>query len=165
MGRCSLRAHLRGLAYHRRAPRRPLRPPPGVPRRRRGVHGDLGCVRRFEEVQAALAVAGVDPTSLSADWLDLPLLFHYGRSDATVAFYGANLPVADVEEAVFSVDALRDRVTSFMLVLGDREMEDGKVAVRERTKGDIGAMSLDEFKQMATRLVMTRALQNNGLES
>jgi threonyl-tRNA synthetase len=49
----------------------------------------------------------------------------------------------------------------FMLVLGDREMEEGKVAVRERTKGDIGAMSLDDFREMATRLVKTRAL-NNG---
>src|SRR5207247_4168261 len=48
----------------------------------------------------------------------------------------------------------------FMLVLGDREMEDSKVAVRERIKGDIGAMSLDEFKEMATRLVKTRALTN-----
>lgn len=48
----------------------------------------------------------------------------------------------------------------FMLVLGDREMEEGKVAVRERTKGDIGAMSLDDFKEMATRLVKTRALNN-----
>jgi threonyl-tRNA synthetase len=49
----------------------------------------------------------------------------------------------------------------FMLVLGDREAEQGQVAVRERTKGDIGAMSIDEFKQMATRLVSTRALTNN----
>lgn len=48
----------------------------------------------------------------------------------------------------------------FMLVLGDREMEQSQVAVRERTKGDIGAMSLDEFKQMAQRLVETRALVN-----
>ncbi|HSV32876.1 MAG TPA: threonine--tRNA ligase, partial [Pyrinomonadaceae bacterium] len=48
----------------------------------------------------------------------------------------------------------------FMLVLGDREVEEGKVAVRERTKGDIGAMSLEEFKQMAQRLVETRALKN-----
>jgi len=53
----------------------------------------------------------------------------------------------------------------FMLVLGDREIEETKVAVRERTKGDIGAMSLEEFKEMATRLVKTRALNNNGLES
>jgi threonyl-tRNA synthetase len=49
----------------------------------------------------------------------------------------------------------------FMLVLGDREAEQGQVAVRERTKGDIGAMSIEEFKQLATRLVETRALTND----
>jgi threonyl-tRNA synthetase len=48
----------------------------------------------------------------------------------------------------------------FMLVLGDREVEDGKVAVRERLKGDIGAMSLEEFREMAQRLIKTRALTN-----
>ena len=53
----------------------------------------------------------------------------------------------------------------FMLVLGDREIEETKVAVRERTRGDIGAMSLEEFKEMATRLVRTRALNNNSQES
>ena len=48
----------------------------------------------------------------------------------------------------------------FMLVLGDREVEESKVAVRERTKGDIGAMPLDEFKEMARRLVESRAITN-----
>ncbi|MDX6693546.1 MAG: threonyl-tRNA synthetase [Blastocatellia bacterium] len=48
----------------------------------------------------------------------------------------------------------------FMLVLGDREMEEGKVAVRERSRGDIGAMTLAEFKEMAQRLVASRALVN-----
>jgi threonyl-tRNA synthetase len=48
----------------------------------------------------------------------------------------------------------------FMLVLGDREMEQGKVAVRERTKGDIGVMTLDEFKEMAQRLADSRSLVN-----
>ena len=48
-----------------------------------------------------------------------------------------------------------------MLVLGDREIEEGKVAVRERTKGDIGVMSLEGFKQMAQRLIETRALTND----
>src|SRR5207253_7538406 len=46
----------------------------------------------------------------------------------------------------------------FMLVLGDRELEESKVAVRERSKGDIGAMSLAEFTVLAQRLVETRAL-------
>ncbi|HET9478302.1 MAG TPA: threonine--tRNA ligase, partial [Pyrinomonadaceae bacterium] len=49
----------------------------------------------------------------------------------------------------------------FMLVLGDREMEQRAVAVRERARGDIGSMSLEEFKEMARKLVETRALTNN----
>jgi threonyl-tRNA synthetase len=53
----------------------------------------------------------------------------------------------------------------FMLVLGDREMEQGKVAVRERVKGDIGVMSLEEFIGMARRLVESRALRNDSPES
>jgi threonyl-tRNA synthetase len=48
-----------------------------------------------------------------------------------------------------------------MLVLGDREMEQKTVAVRERAKGDIGVMSFEEFKKMARGLVETRALTNN----
>jgi len=48
----------------------------------------------------------------------------------------------------------------FMLVLGDREMEQKNIAVRERSKGDIGVMSLGDFKDMARRLVETRALTN-----
>jgi threonyl-tRNA synthetase len=53
----------------------------------------------------------------------------------------------------------------FMLVLGDREMEQGVVAVRERTRGDIGVMTLDEFKEMARRIVDSRAITNDSLES
>jgi threonyl-tRNA synthetase len=49
----------------------------------------------------------------------------------------------------------------FMLVLGDREMEQRVVAVRERARGDIGVMSIADFKEMARRLVETRALTNN----
>jgi threonyl-tRNA synthetase len=49
----------------------------------------------------------------------------------------------------------------FMLVLGDREMEQNQVAVRERLKGDIGAMSLAEFSEMARKLVAERALVNS----
>jgi len=48
----------------------------------------------------------------------------------------------------------------FMLVLGDREMEQGTVAVRERSQGDIGVMPLAEFKDMARRLIEMRALTN-----
>ena len=48
----------------------------------------------------------------------------------------------------------------FMLVLGDREMEQGNVAVRERLQGDIGVMSTGDFVEMARGLVELRALKN-----
>jgi len=35
-----------------------------------------------------------------------------------------------------------------MLVLGGREVEGGTLSVRERSGGDIGAMSFDEFAQV-----------------
>jgi threonyl-tRNA synthetase len=48
----------------------------------------------------------------------------------------------------------------FMLVLGDREMEQGNVAVRERVKGDIGVMAISDFVEMARKLIEQRALTN-----
>ncbi|MEP7149701.1 MAG: threonine--tRNA ligase [Acidobacteriota bacterium] len=46
----------------------------------------------------------------------------------------------------------------FMLILGDKELEEQKVAVRERKQGDIGAMSLEEFKEMIMQQKLLRAL-------
>lgn len=46
----------------------------------------------------------------------------------------------------------------FMLVLGDKEQEENKVAVRERKQGDIGQMTLAEFMEIAARLKETRAI-------
>jgi len=46
----------------------------------------------------------------------------------------------------------------YMLILGDKELEEGKVAVRERKEGDIGAMSLEEFKELITQKKLTRSL-------
>jgi threonyl-tRNA synthetase len=86
----------------------------------------------------------------------------------------ANELARELREAGFRVEAnlrsekigakIRDaqlQKVPFMLVLGDREMEQRTVAVRERAKGDIGVMSMAEFKEMARRLVETRALVNN----
>ncbi|MGH9867188.1 MAG: threonine--tRNA ligase [Candidatus Polarisedimenticolia bacterium] len=47
----------------------------------------------------------------------------------------------------------------FMLVMGDREAQDGTVAVRSRSEGDRGAMQLAEFQAMLSTLVTTRALK------
>ncbi len=46
----------------------------------------------------------------------------------------------------------------YMLVLGDKELEEGSVAVRERKQGDIGAMPLNEFVEMIRRQKLQRSL-------
>ena len=46
----------------------------------------------------------------------------------------------------------------YMLVLGDKELEDQTIAVRERKQGDIGVMSLEEFKETITRQKVSRSL-------
>ncbi|MEO5857812.1 MAG: threonine--tRNA ligase [Pyrinomonadaceae bacterium] len=46
----------------------------------------------------------------------------------------------------------------YMLVIGDKEFEDKTIAVRDRKQGDIGVMSMEEFKEMITRQKMSRSL-------
>jgi threonyl-tRNA synthetase len=44
----------------------------------------------------------------------------------------------------------------YLLVVGDREAEDGAVAVRLRTNENLGAMSVDDFLARAQKLVAER---------
>jgi threonyl-tRNA synthetase len=37
----------------------------------------------------------------------------------------------------------------YMLVAGDREMQEGQIAVRSRSGGDLGAQPVDEFIRRA----------------
>jgi threonyl-tRNA synthetase len=46
-----------------------------------------------------------------------------------------------------------------MLVIGEREAASDMVAVRDRVKGDTGAVSVAEFSARLTELAKMRALQ------
>jgi len=46
----------------------------------------------------------------------------------------------------------------YMLVIGDKEMENGQVAVRSRKEGDLGPMALDKFIEKITEEVRNRVL-------
>jgi len=46
----------------------------------------------------------------------------------------------------------------FMLIIGEREAESGNLAVRDRVKGDLDAVSVGEFSARLGELVRTRAL-------
>ena len=46
----------------------------------------------------------------------------------------------------------------YMLIVGDKEVENGTVAVRSRKEGDIGAMKVEEFKAMLLKEIEEKAL-------
>ena len=47
----------------------------------------------------------------------------------------------------------------YMLVVGDRDMENGTVSPRHRTGEDLGAMSLDQFAALLKEEVDTKAIK------
>ena len=83
-----------------------------APKVRYNIH-DLGHVMRYPDLRAVLAGEGIDLRSLDPGALDLPLLFHYGRSDASVSYYGCKIPPSDVQESLFRVPALAATVDAF----------------------------------------------------
>ncbi|HEX3100175.1 MAG TPA: threonine--tRNA ligase, partial [Pyrinomonadaceae bacterium] len=83
----------------------------------------------------------------------------------------ANQVAAELRSAGFRVESntISDKIGAkirdaqmqkipYMLVLGDKELEDGTVAVRERKQGDIGAMPLAEFKEKIAAEKSSRSL-------
>ena len=45
-----------------------------------------------------------------------------------------------------------------MIVVGDKDIENNTISVRSRKKGDMGSMSIDEFIDIITKEVETKAL-------
>jgi len=93
----------------------------------------------------------------------LPITDRINDYAATVA--------TELKEAGFRVEAntksdkigakIRDaqmQKVPYMLVLGDKELDENTVAVRERKQGDVGAMSLEEFKEMIMQQKLLRSL-------
>ncbi len=83
----------------------------------------------------------------------------------------AEFVAADLKAAGFRVetDTKSDKIGAkirdaqmqkipYMLILGDQELESKKVAVRDRKQGDIGAMSLEEFKEKIAAEKASRSL-------
>ena len=88
--------------------------------------------------------------------------FDYAREVAS-ALAGADARV-EVDDRTESVGRkIRDaelRKVPFMLVVGDREQENGEVGVREHRQGDLGSQTVAAFVGHLSQLIETRALQS-----
>ncbi|MEA3191123.1 MAG: hypothetical protein QOD77_1705 [Thermoplasmata archaeon] len=103
------------------------RPANIAPKIRYNIH-DLGHVVRVPDLLAALRGLGLEGR-LPPLPSELPLLFHYGRSDQAVAYYGCKLAPADVEQAIFRTAGLSERITSFALLVAEEAGGDKRLTV------------------------------------
>jgi threonyl-tRNA synthetase len=72
---------------------------------------------------------------------------------------GFRVAVDDRSEKVgFKIREAQLRKVPFMLVVGDKEIESGNVAVRNRKKGDLGPSSVEELASTLERLVREKSL-------
>lgn len=62
------------------------------------------------------------------------------------------------EKIGFKIREAQMEKVPYMLVIGDKEMENGQVAVRSRKEGDMGAISLDDFISKITEEIDTKAM-------
>jgi phenylacetate-CoA ligase len=83
---------------------------------------------------------------------DLPLLFHFGRADMTVSFFGSNISPTDIQEVVFMIPKLAGHTNSFYLETTEDDRSDKQLVVSlellENTGTDIFDDNLsltDEF--------------------
>ncbi|CDZ23645.1 Threonine-tRNA ligase [[Clostridium] cellulosi] len=77
----------------------------------------------------------------------------------TLKAAGIRVEVDDRNEKIgYRIREAQLQKIPFMLVLGDKEVESGSVAVRARSEGDKGSMSLDAFLDMVKEKIDTKSL-------
>jgi len=62
------------------------------------------------------------------------------------------------EKIGYKIREAQIQKTPYMLVLGDKEAEAGVITVRSRSRGDLGAMSFDDFLAIISEEIKTKAL-------
>jgi phenylacetate-CoA ligase len=98
------------------------------PKVRYNIH-DLGHVIRFPELEKILKESGIKISDIGAAQSDLPLLFHYGRADMSVAFYGCKITPGDIEDIIFKDAELAQQVNSFSLITSEDEKMNKKLTL------------------------------------
>ncbi|MFI5229010.1 MAG: hypothetical protein ACHQWU_08070 [Gemmatimonadales bacterium] len=83
------------------------------PRIRYDIH-DRGVVRSTRDVDEVLRDHGVH-LELDPARVPLPLVFHWGRQDSAVGFYGCKITPDDIQQVVLRVPALAQSTANFAL--------------------------------------------------
>lgn len=89
-----------------------------APKIRYNIH-DKGQIMQKKEVFKILKDLKLDKNLLVEPKTDLPILFHYGRADLTVSFFGANINPADIQETIYNIPELAKAINSFCMTTNE----------------------------------------------
>ena len=105
---------------------------------RYNIH-DRGHQVTINELYEFFEELGINKNEIVAPRTDLPLLFHYGRADMTVSFFGANISPVDIQESMFEMNMLVEHCNTFQIrtsedTAGDKTLE----ILLEAKQGNMG---------------------------
>jgi phenylacetate-CoA ligase len=112
---------------------------------RYNIH-DRGHQVTIKELYEIFEELGIDKSEITLPRTDLPLLFHYGRADMTVAFFGANISPVDVQESMFEVPILVERCNTFQLSTSEDATGDKTLEIRLEAKEGMNWDAVDEHE-------------------
>lgn len=127
------------------------------PRIRYNIH-DLGRVVRVPELRRLLSEHGAQDLLDGA--LDLPVLLHGGRSDASVDFYGAVVTVDEVREALYAQEPLASAMRSFRLLKSEDPLAPTPLVVAVELQP--GELTSDHDERALAAAVLVRLRARNG---
>lgn len=94
-----------------------------APKLKYNIH-DKGHIVDLDEIYEAMDALGIPRSAILKPQTDLPLLFHYGRSDLTVSFFGSNISPNDIQETIFSKPMFTESIHSFCIQLNENNEGD-----------------------------------------
>ena len=111
---------------------------------------DSGGVFSFSSLSRALEKHGVLPAALAKRYSCLPLLFVYGRNDATVPFYGAKIYPADLERIINEDSVLAMEIHSFQLKVVEDQLLTHQLEIHlelTKSRGDGRPSEIDKLQE------------------
>jgi phenylacetate-CoA ligase len=117
-----------------------------APKIRYNIH-DRGHVIKYSDMVKILKEYGLwDEVKAIKPKLRLPFLLHYGRSDMSIDYYGANVTPDSVREILFGIDEVAAKLQSFRLMSYEDKKHNKRMRIAiELNKGQT-AKSLDAKK-------------------
>ncbi len=104
---------------------------------------DTGGTWRFRDLAVRLREQGIEPDSLAERRGHFPVLFVFGRSDLTVAFFGSKIYPADLEATLLQHPRLASAICSFQFTSEEDEAVNRRLLIQLELAEDATAESLE----------------------